>query len=331
MDELAAPKLARPMDKSALGNDEAMLRSLVGMLNDPNLTGAVLVEEPNKFPATAPLTSEVAAALTEASAKFKTDKKALQAAADAEASIMAAAMASPADELAPVAAAPAPQGPTWKLPPGVNRIFFTGAPKAGKSWLATQLGARLFEMDDPIVAMARSAFGDYKQESYSGFAYEVYAWGEGVVNKNYPLTAARSLFVENIRSIAGSANYDGIFEGFGTAGFWIRALLNRVTKFHLEFPKEVAVVTDIGTADQYQALRSAGFLHFHVYCHNLTRQARGGVATVSPLVASIEQNLTKAISKEPRGAKLWCVWSDDHYQVPSGRMLSVQEFLGGVK
>lgn len=296
MDELSKTKLARPMDRQAMGNDLATLRALCGELNNPLVTGA----EPPKAEESAPI-----------------------------------AMPTPA----PALQMPAPPAPAKIIPEAERRpvtsivskqIFFTGASKAGKSWLAAQLGARTLELDDPIQAMAKSAFGDYRPESYPAFAEEVFAWGEGMVTKQYPLTAARSQFVESIRDIPhkkGSVS----FEEFGTAGFWARTLIVRVQMFHKEFPKELVVVTDVGTADQYVTLKEYGFTPFHVTCNNTTRKGRGGNDVVPALVKSIESSITQKISQSPKGQKLWCVWCDDKYPVPHARLLSVQEFLQGVK
>lgn len=322
MDELKSPTLARPLDRAAMGNDIATLRNLVGMLNNPEITGAVVPQEEREA-------AHVPGAATASPEQMVREEAvaAKRANAQAEAEIMRATLEVTKESLpTPPVAKPQPAS-QWKLPI-TKKFFFTGAGKAGKSWLAAQLGARVFELDDPIRAMAASAFGEYKEESYAGFAHEVYAWGEGLVTKSYPLTAARSMFVESIRGL----EQKGIrFDYFGRAGFWMQTLLERVLRFREEFPNEVVVVTDVGTPDQLSALKNTGFLHFHVMCNQLTRTNRGGLPAVSSLVQAIEQDITKQVSQHPRGAKLWCVWCDENYQVPAGRLLSTEEFLGGAR
>jgi hypothetical protein len=333
MNELKDTKLARPLDRNAMNNDVATLRNLVGMLNNTEITGAVVPpDEENKFPPAQPMTPEVKEALEQV-AREKRDIKsremsqggmlreeavaAKRAAARAEAEVLRATLETTHEpQLA------------FSLPPGPKRIFFTGAPKAGKSWLAAQMGARAFELDDPIRAMARDSFGDVREEDYVEFANEVFAWGEGIVNSKRPLTAARAAFVSSFRQTGDSSIP---FQEFGLAGFWAKALLARVARFQEEFPNELVVVTDIGTVDQYKALREQGFIAIHVTCNNITRSGRGGTGFMPSLVTSIERDITQKISQQPRGAKLWCVWCDDKYPLPSGRMLTTAEFLGGAR
>lgn len=308
MNELKDTTLARPLDRNAMNNDVATLLNLVGILNNTEITGAVVPPEET------PMVREEA-------------KAAKRAAAQAEAEVLKATL-EVTHQQQPPKVAQEPATNTFALPPGTKRIFFTGAPKAGKSWLAAQMGVRAFELDDPIRAMARDSFGDCREEDYVEFANEVFAWGEGIVNSKRPLTAARAAFVSSFRQTGDSSIP---FQEFGLAGFWAKALLARVARFQGEFPNELVVVTDIGTVDQYKALREQGFIAIHVTCNNITRSGRGGTGFMPSLVTSIERDITQKISQQPRGAKLWCVWCDDKYPLPSARMLTTAEFLGGAR
>lgn len=53
--ELFNEKPVRPLDKNALGNDVAMLRNLLGTLNNPAITGAEVPPEEEQPPVTPPL------------------------------------------------------------------------------------------------------------------------------------------------------------------------------------------------------------------------------------------------------------------------------------
>jgi hypothetical protein len=288
MDALSPAKLAKPMDRSAMSNDVATLRNLVGMLNNSKLTGAVVPPEEQ-------------ATKTEEPAPVVLEKRAF---------------------------VPPLPSPGYKFPPGTNKIFFTGGAKAGKNFLASHTAARVFELDDPIRSMAVSAFGTYREESYSAFAKEVYAWGEGIESKEYPLTAARAMFSESIRGL----KQEGLlFSEFGRAGFWSNMLLARVARFNKEFPGELVVVTDVGTVEQYKALQQSGFSPVHVMANTLTREKRGSAANASALSAMVERSVTQKISQQPNGGKLWCVWCDENYPLPSSRMLTVAEFVAALK
>jgi len=316
MEALTPTTLARPLDRNAMSNDVATLRQLAAELNNPYLTGAVVPEEEKAALAKPPPTpSEVPVQRSEPAPaliipKLPGDRKAF------------ALPPPPPKPLAPTS--------TFTLPKGNNRIFFTGHSKAGKSWLAAQVGARVIELEDPIRAMAASSFGSSAQPAdLTPFFNEVFAWGEGTVNKSYPLTGARAMFIESIRSIKDNSLFEIPFEEFGTAGFWSRSLIARVAKFLLEFPREKVIVSDVFDADQYQALREGGFLAFHVLCNNITRTARGGTAIVNQLSETIERDLIKQVSAQPNGARLWAVWCDEHYAPPSGRLLTVNDFIAG--
>lgn len=277
MNELTPGKLARPMDRAAMNNDLAVLNQLLGVLNNPLITGA---EPPKNAPK-------------------------------------------------PTPAAPTIQMSAFKL--SSNKIFFTGAAKAGKSWLSAKIAAVPFELDDPIRAMARDVFGsDAREGDLAEFTHEVFAWGEGQVSKKFPLTASRALFIGNARE--SQAKVFGISTStFGTSAFWLNSLAARVNAFAKANPKEIVAVTDVGTAEQYKFLRAAGFMPIHVMCHNLTRNGRGGTNVIDPLVSSIERDITNKISQSPGGQKLWVVWSDTSYPPPSKRFLTVDEFTGGAK
>jgi hypothetical protein len=222
----------------------------------------------------------------------------------------------------------APAGSGFTLPAGTRKIFFTGHNKSGKSWLAAQIGARVLELDDPIRAMAASSFGSMAhEEDIMPFLQEVFAWGEGIVSKAYPLTGARAMYIEAIRGLTDTGLFGVPFEEFGIGGFWSRSLIARTTKFLTEFPKERVAVTGVFDVGQYQTLRENGFAPFHVLCNNLTRTARGGNSVVTAISDGIERDLTKKISSAPNGPKLWAIWCDTQYAAPSSRLLSTGDFI----
>jgi hypothetical protein len=306
MNELKPGKLARPMDRNALSNDMGVLRNLLGMLNNPLVTGAAapkedaVAESPNlESPPPEPPAPPPPAPLPMTTPK----------------------------PTAP-APAPAPLSP-FRLPPGCRKIFLTGAAKSGKNWLAANAGARIMELNDPIAGMIRDVFPDAREAE--SLSREIFAWGDGLVTAKYPLTASRMHFVASVRMMSNQQGLFGIdLREFGTAGFWGRSLVARVQLFHADFPNELVVITDVWEPTQYSALRDAGFAPFHVMCNNITRSGRGGVASVSPLVNGIERDITNKISQQPRGKKLWAVWCDPQYPPTSGRMLTVPEFLSGL-
>ena len=293
MEDLKSTTLARPLDRNNMSNDAAALRTLVGFLNDPRVTGAA--PPPANKPVVKPTPTP--------------------------------------------AARPTPPVPARKLATARSaapkRLFFTGGAKVGKAFLAAQIigpAGKQFGFDDPIVALAVSTFGEQSPASLVRFIAEVRGWGEGVVSDQLPLTAARAMFVENMRASGkeGNALFGAPVEGFGTKGFWASCLLARVEKYESETPGARIVVTRVTTPDNYMALKKAGFVPWHVTCNPMTRSARGGSNLVDNVSERIERDITSKLSQSGQGTKLWCVWSDDKYPVPSPRLFTVHEFLSEI-
>lgn len=305
--------LKRPMDPGAMGNDTASLRALCGMLNDPNITGAEV--PPEERAAMNKLVAGAAAAIPEGQP------------APLPKLTKANVLPKPAQKQQPVSGA---VHKTSVLVRGVPTLFFTGHSRVGKSWLAAQLGATVLEFDDPIYAMAATAFGPVQDKgALNQFVGEVRAWGDG--NDTTPMTPARALFTIHIRSAGkdGLALFGVNPQEFGTPGFWIRSLLSRAVRAN--DLKNPIVVTSVETTEQYQGLRQAGFAPYHVLCNSLTRSARGGKPLTNPLADGIERDITTKLSQTPSGMKFWAVWNDDKYPVPSPRLLSVDEFLSQIR
>src|ERR1035437_2488939 len=183
MEDLKTPVLKREMDRGQMASDAAVLRDLVGMLNDPRLSGAVVEkeEEPIQQPIPHPAPPIVVPFSPQ-------ERKEL-----------------PKSGLVPGTGG-ANKGLATDMRP--TKLFFTGHSKVGKSWLATRLGARVIEFDDPIYALAAAAFGEgFDPALVDPFVREVRAWGDGEVSSRIPLTTTRAMFVENIRATEGDGFY----------------------------------------------------------------------------------------------------------------------------
>lgn len=341
MNELTAPVLKRKMDPLAMSNDSAMLRQLTAELNDPRLTGAVVPPEERVTPNTravtaappsavpAPISSEVPVGMTAEAA----DRLRAQMVLQQSQSIAAIPGAPDAPKIqlstAPVPASPQPAGPRHQP---AQRIFFTGHPLVGKKWLAEKIGAHVVGFDDPIRNLAFNAFGEQPEEKLAPFIATIRAFGEN--DPKMSLSVVRAMFADKIRE--SGAEGDAIMgvpvSEFGTPGYWTKCLLARVARYLQQQPKSKIVVLDLSTVDQYKALQSAGFKPYHVACHVNTRAERGATQTmVNPLATQIEQSTTKELSQNPGGKKLWCIWNDPGKQCPSGRLMTIQEFLDAYK
>jgi hypothetical protein len=336
MDELTTAP-ARPMDRNLMGNDAATLRNLCGTLNNPNITGAVVPDEekmtqisapmPLNLPASSPLAAAVKRGMEQADKVLRENTLTSPATAPLtphQRQDLATAKATRVTQTPPTA----PQPVTSHTP--AKRILFTGHPGAGKKWLAEQIHAQVFEFSDPIYALAANAFGAVPDAKLlSGFVQEITAWGEGVITPSYPLTAARAMFCDQMHEagVNGDALMGVPVSEFGTPGYWSKCLLARVARYE-DTHKDIVAVTGIESPEQFKLLREKGFRPYHVACHNNTRAKRGATTNdFNRVAAMIEQDITNKLSREPSGAKLWCVWNDTENPTPSQRLLSLGEFL----
>lgn len=340
MNELTAPELKRPMDRTLMGNDGATLRNLVGMLNNPAITGAVVPPEEKLTTITAPMPP---AGLPREKAMAAATLK--QNVLNSAVPLMPQTPFQKRDAVAEADKAKATlftQTVTNAAPvtthTAAQKLFFTGHSRSGKSYLAEQAGARVFEFSDPIYAIAASAFGALSDPStvaiLDPFVQEITAWGEGIVSNQYPLTGARAVFCDNMHEAgeAGDKLMGVPVSEFGTPGFWTRCLLARVTRYLLENPTGRVAVTGITQPQQYTLLREQGFRHYHVACHGSTRASRGATAEMFNAIAqAVEQDITNKISREPAGEKLRCIWNENKIASPSARFLSLQDFLAAYK
>lgn len=329
--------LKKPMDRALMGNDLAALRQVCGMLNNPAITGAVVPPEEKTSAITAPTP------VIEAQRKQEDKRAAAALQANSLGGDMPLMPLTPHQkkEAKPVM----PRVTQTQTTPvqvtshdAVNKLFFTGHPFAGKSWLADQLHARVFEFADPIYAIAANAFGSIEDVSLlAPFVNEIYAWGEGLISNDYPLSPVRAMFCDWIKESGeeGDALMGVPVSQFGTSGYWAACLLSRVERF-LRVPEAITttrvVVTGVNTPEQYKFLRDSGFRPYHVACHNTTRASRGATTeSFNRVAAMVEQDITAKLSREKTGSKFWCIWNDTQQPMPSQRLLSLQEFLTAYK
>jgi hypothetical protein len=348
-----------------------MLRALTAQLNDPRLTGAVVPpEEKPKTTITEVPAWMAAEAKQVLQAKHAPVGMTAEAAAALQAQMVLqqsqsiAALPGPLTphekKEAPIklSTAPVPASLPKAEHQPAQRIFFTGQPFSGKKWLAEKIKARVFGFDDPIRALAASVFGEVAEEPLRQFIATVRAFGDN--DQNTPLSVTRAMFFDYMREAGAEGDtLMGVpVSTFGSPGFWTRSLLARIArfqedervvleKFRVKQDTEAAldalasrqqpeptvvVVCDLSTPAQYTSLREAGFKPYHVACHVNTRASRGAIqSSVNPLATEIEGNLTKDLSQNPGGKKLWCIWNDTEQPRPSGRLMSLPEFLDAYK
>lgn len=294
--ELLTPsKPARPIDKAALANDAATLNGLVGMLNNPALTGAV-VEKPVPLPEdfetsvpAAPLIEEPVEQTQTESTKRLFFTGSLKSGKDHAAALAGCKIYGFADPVYQVA----------------SHLFETEI---------TSLTGK----DIPGVRSALQIIGQ---------------WGRGMVSERYPLTLERARFAHWVRrdgaKLFGS-RFQVNWSQFGkTESLWVDALIQRVA----DEPAEARIgVTNCRFMNEFKSLQAAGYTHWHIMCSPKTLNARldGKTAvlkdTSEQFALRLNQNVIEQISKQRNGKRLHCVWSDTEPS-PSPRLHSVESFL----
>lgn len=296
--------------------DAASLNSLLNLLNDNRVTGAVVPkgEIVNPVPVESPGATEPV-------------------------------KAAPIVERAP-AIAPAPQSPAASqgsvAPVSLNKIAFTGRLMSGKDYVSEQAGLKVFSMASPLYALQKFFFGtdDKTLPGARTFLQQAGQIGRGEISAAYPLSIERANFIRLVRDISKElpADLQVSWKLFGNSpDLWIDAMLNRVNTYLETNPTGKVAITNVRFANEMQRLTAEGFVHRHVLCSSSTWTARlktVGLTPESPackdfsehLAAALDADVTRKISQQKNGAKLAAIWSDS-VPTPSSRLLTIAEFV----
>jgi hypothetical protein len=298
-------KPARPLDRSALANDEAALRSLVGMLNNPAITGA----EVPKPGAASPAVTEGPGGETLVTESLPASDPITRPAA-----VPVAAVAVP------------PAAPAIGL-----RLFFTGSLA---SRCAREIGAAEFSVALPVVKLASFFFGeslfpaDGTVKGILGadnFIATIKAWGSGEISNNFPITPARAIFITLIKSLARGKT-KVLPEGpdwlkFGTGeGFWIDSCVNMAAEFHNNNPYRRIAITGVTTQIELNYFKALGLTHWHVMSAPGTGLAGDNISVL------LDNSCTKTVSNQKTGPKLRAVWCGAGAPI-SNRIWTMAEFM----
>lgn len=318
-DALKPQPLKRPLDRAVMGGDVAALNGLLGLLNNPAITGAV-VPKGEKVNANVMLDKTGATMLPSDPA-----------------------VAATPEQLERVSKQIAPPPPVIPATPrNTAKIFYTGLIGVGKDYIAEQTGAKIFGFADPLYHLAEYFFGivvnSKKGKDIPGvrqFLQMAGQWGRAEVSEQYPLTPARACFISMIRSLGEAQRFDSRYEiEWSKFGSDMHLLVNGVVKrasAYLEAtPQGKVASTNVRFQPEFKALSGLGWSHYHVMCSPATRQSRVKVLsdkdTSEALAAALNNDVMKRISAQPRGTKLRVIWNDTT-PPPSPRLYTVPEFL----
>lgn len=281
---LSEQKVTR-LDKNVLQNDAAVLRNLVGFLNNPSITGAEVVPP---------------SAVTEGP-KGET--------------IIADAMPDhPTNDLPrPTTATPAPlpvAATPIELPPSQIglRLFFTGRES---SKVVETIGATEFSISGDVMRLAQFFFGNAvfsdapinQNPGTQNFLETIKAWGSGEISATYPITPARATFVTMIRSMSEVLPAGITWARFGKdEGFWIDAAVNAARAFSEANPSARVVVTGVASMSEFKYFQALGFRHWHC----MVAAIPGAIE--NKLLTGLNNSVTKQISESRSGNRLHCIW-----------------------
>jgi hypothetical protein len=125
------------------------------------------------------------------------------------------------------------------------------------------------------------------------------------------------------------------WSAFGHQDFWVDTLLKRCAGI---FDQRIAV-TNARFPNELRALRSEGWMHWHVMCSAKTwetRLAKQGHTPSSKCVNDFSERmatqLDNALAGEARkaGPKLQVIWNDPTVPVPSNRFYTLDQFKQAV-
>jgi len=316
-DNMAA-KPVRPMDRSVMGNDAMVQRMLCQTTNmaikaelEKGLPpGAkIVMGEGAEAPASPDTMLAEAHAKLDALAARKA-KKAAEVAAEMSAAVdPLTAAGGEIEQTAPVLASPAAPVP---------HLLFTGRSRAGKTFLAEQMGATVLSVQSFVADIARVLFPKSLEarhpDGFRFFCARIREYGCGRISTKYPLDVVRLLVCSRLCEQ---------WPDFGTPECWVKNSLELMkteasTRYALE---------GIETLEEYKACEAAGLKPYHVMASNLTISNRGGAIEATGLTQALDNDVIKQMSQRKDGPKLNCVWCDQNYPPPSKLMLSTEEFL----
>lgn len=239
-------------------------------------------------------------------------------------------------------------------PPVSNQKFMlTGRLNVGKDYVANAAGLTVFGFSQPLYDIANYFFpgrniGPNSGKEVPGVRQLLQAignYGRGDCDEKYPLTPARALFEDAIRTkgVAGEFGTESEVD-WATFGLdpniWLTACIKRVDRFLAANPDARVAITNVRFANEFNALKAAGWEHYHVQCSAATwaqRLAKSKLTPQSPQVADSSEKLAanfdagviKQISAQKVGQILRVIWSDT-VPAPSIRLHSVSSWLSHI-
>lgn len=213
----------------------------------------------------------------------------------------------------------APPPPT--KPAGPLRIVFTGRMRSGKDYAASQLCETVLGFADPLYPLVASVINADADKAAAGVRAMLQIlgqWGRGTVNKEYPWTVERALFLKSLPEFL-----DGYPEGtlknsvdwtqYGKdEALWFNSLSKRAADL-----KSVGI-TNARFKNELDGLKAIGFQHWHVVAPGkeiLERLAKEGIKSGDPVLTDYSEQMALSFDRQimakmgkTGGKKLRVLW-----------------------
>lgn len=308
MPGLLDSKPIRPLNPELRGNDLLAQTSVLALVNNPNITENLSDADKAEQTRGAQMLAEAlggpSSELQEAQAKANKSlgrKKSAPPVPEQE-TFTKTVSSEPAPAILPMS-----ESFSTPAPSVIMKIFFTGLSGSGKTFLATQVQAHIFELNS---VLGELWVGPAPQAAEY---LKLVAWANGQYDSTYPNSTERVAFVKTVRATLTE---------FGSQNFLVKRLLTASSSI----TEGIIAVTDVQTVEEFKALSDVGFRHFHVAASQTTMAGRNRRQRDEKLATHLSGTASGKIQKFPTGDKIALVWSDPITERPSPRFYTVAEF-----
>jgi len=306
--DLLVTTLKRPLDPAARGNDAAVMRDLVGFLNNPEITGARVeslvagvnaIEKKHSTPVAPPEAAKPSSKAIDGAKVFYTGR--LKAGKDHVAGLTGAKIFGFSEPLYFL----------LKYFFGVEDKDKHGARKFLQQ--CGQLGRGVINEQYPVSIERANFVNLVREHAASGFG-------------------GRHSEIKDFKVNWDAFGYDD--------NIWLDAVIMRMEAFLADTPDARVATTSVRFEHEFKRMQEFGFRHYHVLTTSdewALRLKKDGLDSKSPVVsdyseklaAAIDADVTRKISAQRTGSKLNVIWNSSK-PPPSPRLYTVAEFLSAI-
>lgn len=214
----------------------------------------------------------------------------------------------------------------------MTKFAFSGRLRAGKDYSAHQIGCDIVSFAQPIYQIAQHYMGsdDKDVPDIRKFMQLVGAWGRGEATEGPKHLPARADVTQFLRSSAPSILEDRFgsvdWKEFGTRDdFWINIVVQRAEQNLRDNPDAKIAVVNARFENEVEALKRAGFQHFHVKCSTQTRIERIGGNYHPEMENDVTEQMAVRMDETMTGPAV--IWNDHRSPEPGRGYTQLKDFV----